>query len=87
MSKLYIKIPIWPHKSFDSIVRCYNLLSQGPCKDGEWLVLDKTVHLDISLEGSVAKVRFFYESGDSPDSGWDNDHFCVDFWQNFPVGF
>jgi len=30
-------------------------LSQGPCKDGEWLVLDKTVHLDLSLEGSVGK--------------------------------
>ena len=43
-------------------MRCYNLLDQGPCKDGDWLVLDKTVHLDNSLEHSVAKVRLFYES-------------------------
>ena len=58
----YIKILIWHHIDFDSIMRCYNLLDQGPCKDGDWLVLDKTVHLDNSLEHSVAKVRFFYES-------------------------
>ena len=75
---VYIKIPIWLHKSFDSIIRCYNLLSQGPCKDGEWLVLDKTVRLDISLEGPLANVRFSMNLSDSPDSGWDIDNFCVE---------
>ena len=37
------KIPaIMPYPNPKGKFKCYSLLEQGPCKEGEWLVLDKT---------------------------------------------